>query len=59
MIVVEEEAQNTQNPSTEYYKRCGDCGQFVPKKMWKKRGTKYYDRALCEDCLRELLERTA
>jgi hypothetical protein len=39
--------------SNEYYKRCGDCGVFVPKRLWidielsRPRGVTH---TLCDDC---------
>jgi hypothetical protein len=36
----------------EYFKRCGDCGQFVGKDRWVRQdNTAGKTHALCSDCL--------
>lgn len=37
---------------SDYFTRCGDCGQFVKKNRWiRKDNNKGYTHALCSDCL--------
>ena len=35
-----------------FYRKCGDCGQFVERERWIRKDNPYgYTRALCLECL--------